>query len=317
MKLLATVPWLVLQIDRGIRAALRGFGGVPLLIFLLIVAGSVPLVMEGSRQQPLSETVDGLRGGVSSFASWVRMDGQIITLTSPENVARGQQVQSLLVEPTGDAIVMTSTHVIDDLTEVTGRVAGSANMGEVARSIGGERFPSGEIDVIDRWILNVDDPIVPPDNRNWTPVWVLGIAAGVLLVGLWVGYPVVRLRPVGAAGEARRLAPGETLALRVVEKEDETGTRLVAPRAELRRLERRGPDDPYFSLTTADHDRALSFRRHRWSSAAAGQLWMVGDSAPVVQLRDWGIEVLLALDSEADRQRLLASFLADDGLADA
>lgn len=317
MKLLATVPWLVLQIDRGIRAVLRGFGGVPLLIFLLLVAGSVPLIMEGSRQQPLSETVDGLRGGVSSFASWVRMDGRIVTLTSPENVARGQQVQSLLVEPTGDAIVMTSTHVIDGLTEVTGRVAGSANMGEVARSIGGERFPSGEIDVIDRWILNVDDPIVPPDNRNWTPVWVLGLAAGVLLLGRWVGYPVVRVRPVGGAGDARRLAPGEVLGLRVVEKEDETGKRLVAPRAELRRLERRSPDDPYFSLTTADHDRALSFRRHRWSSASSGQLWMVGESAPVVQLRDWGIEVLLALDSEADRKRLLASFLADDGQADA
>lgn len=317
MKLLATVPWLVLQIDRGIRAVLRGFGGVPLLIFLLLVAGSVPLIMEGSRQQPLSETVDGLRGGVSSFASWVRMDGRIVTLTSPENVARGQQVQSLLVEPTGDAIVMTSTHVIDGLTEVTGRVAGSANMGEVARSIGGERFPSGEIDVIDRWILNVDDPIVPPDNRNWTPVWVLGLAAGVLLLGRWVGYPVVRVRPVGGAGDARLLAPGEVLGLRVVEKEDETGKRLVAPRAELRRLERRSPDDPYFSLTTADHDRALSFRRHRWSSASSGQLWMVGESAPVVQLRDWGIEVLLALDSEADRKRLLASFLADDGQADA
>lgn len=317
MKLLATVPWLVLQIDRGVRAVLRGFGGVPLLIVLLLAVASVPLVMEGSRQQPLSETVDGLRGGVSSFASWVRMDGRIVTLTSPDNIARGQQVQSLLVEPTGDAIVVTSAHEIDNLTEITGRVVGSARMDEVARSIGGERFPSGEIDVIDRWILNADEPVVPADNRNWTPVWILGIAAAVLLVGRWVGYPVVRLRPVTDAGGARPLAVGETLGLRVVEREDEPGLGLTAPRAELRRLERRAADDPYFSLTTADHDRALAFRRHRWSSASSGHLWMVSDSAPVVLLRDWGIEVLLAMDGDEDRQRLLASFLADDGQADA
>jgi hypothetical protein len=314
--LLAIVPYIVLQVDRGIRAVLRGFGGVPLLIVVLLAAASVPLVMEGSRQQPISETVDGLRDGVSSLSSWVRMEGRIVTLTSPENVARGQQVQSLLVEPSGDAIVLNSHRVLDELSEVTGRVNNSANMSATAERIGGPRFPSEASDVIDRYVLGVDDPIVPRDNRNWTPVWVLVLAAAVLLVGRWLGYPVVRLRPPRVPAGVRPLAPGERLRLRAVEPENETGTRLVAPRAELRRLERRVPDDPYFSLTTAAHDRALAFRRHRWSTASAGRLWTVAESAPAVQLRDWGIEVLLALDSEADRDRLLASFLEDAGLED-
>ncbi len=312
--LLAIIPYLVLQIDRGVRAVLRGFGGAPLLIVVLLAAASVPLIVEGSKQQPISETVDGLRDGVSTLSSWVRMDGRIVTLTSPENVARGQGVQSLLVEPSGDAIVLTSHRVLDNLTQVTGRVNNSANMSATAERIGGPRFPGDATDVIDRYVLGVDDPIVPQDNRNWTPVWVLVIAAAVLLVGRWVGYPVVRLGPARMPAGARPLAPGETLGLRAVEPESETGTMLRAPRAELRRLQRNLPDDPYFALETATHDRALAFRRHRWSTASAGRLWTVSASVPVVQLRDWGIEVLLALDSDADRERLLASFLEDSGV---
>ncbi len=309
--LLAIVPYLVLQVDRGVRTVLRGFGGVPLLIMVLLAAASVPLIVEGSKQQPISETVDGLRDGVSSLSSWVRMDGRIVTLTSPENVARGQQVQSLLVEPSGDAIVLNSHRVVDNLTEVTGRVNNSANMSVTAERIGGPRFPSEATDVIDRYVLGVDDPIVPQDNRNWTPVWLLVIAAAVLLVGRWMGYPVIRLGSPRVRAGVRPLTPGERLRLRAVEPENETGTGLGAPRAELRRLRRNRPDDPYFALTTAAHDRTLAFRRHRWSTASAGRLWTVTESAPVVQLRDWGIEVLLALDSEADRERLLASFLED------
>jgi len=315
--LLAIDPWLVLQVDRGIRRLFGGFGGVPLLIVLLLASASVPLIIEGSRQQPISESIDGLRDGVSGLSSWVRMDGRIVTLTSPDNVARGQQVQSLLIESTGDAIVLTSDRVLDNLREVTGRVNNSANMAETASSIGGDRFPDEELDVIDRYVLTVDDPIVPPDDRNWLPVWILGVAAAVLLIGHWMGYPVVRLRPALEPYRVRPLAVSEALALRAIEPELEDGTRLRAPRAELRRLERRGPDDPWFSLTTTDHDRTLAFRRHRWSSASSGRLWTVTESAPVVQLRDWGIEVLLALDSEADRQQLLASFLGADAGDDA
>lgn len=317
MRLVALLPYAVLQIDRAIRAVLRGFGGVPLLIVLLLGSATVPLIIEGSRQQPISETVDGLRDGVSSLSSWVRMNGRIVTLTSPENVARGQVVQSLLIEPSGDAILLTSNRVIDNLTEVTGRVANSANAAETARSIGGPRFPDEDLDVIDRYVLPVDDPIVPTDNRNWAPVWILVIAAAVLLAGRWLGYPLVRLRPARLPTDVRPLQVGESISLRGVEPESETGTRLRAARGELRRLSRRGPDDPYFSLTAEDRDRTVSFRRHRWSSAAVGKLWMVSEAADVVQVRDWGIEVLLALDSEADRDRVVASFLADDAELDA
>lgn len=311
MQLIAILTYVVLHIDRAVRAVLRGFGGVPLLILLLLGTATVPLVIEGSRQQPIAESVDGLRDGVSSLSSWVRMDGRIVTLTSPENIASGQSVQSLLIESSGDAILITSHRDLSDLTEVTGRIANSADAAETARSIGGDRFPDENLDVIDRYVLTVDDPIVPADDRNWTPVWALVIAAAVLLVGRWLGYPLIRLRPAQAT-EAAPLRAGEAISLRAVEPENETGTRLRAPRAELRRLERRGADDPYFSLTSEDHDRTLSFRRHGWSTASVGRLWMVSEATDVVQVRDWGIEVLLAVDSAEDRDRVVTSFLGDD-----
>lgn len=310
--LLASVPFLALQVDRGVRALLRGHGGVPLVVVLLVAGAGVPLAIEGSRQQPISETVDGLRDGVSSLSSWVRMRGRIVTLTSPQNVAAGQHVQSLLIEGSGDAILLSSDRPLDDLDEVTGRIANSARADEVARSVGGPRMPDQELDIIDRYLLTVDDPIVPQQDRDWTLVWLMLGTAGALAVGRAVGYPVLRIGPRPVPAAARPLAIGESLAVRAMEPENETGLRLVAPRARLERLRRDRDDDPYFALRVAGRDRPLLFRRHRWSTAAAGRLWALAETAPVVELRDWGIEVLLVPDRGADQDRVLASFLADE-----
>jgi len=311
--LISAIPYAVLQIDRGVRRALRGFGGIWLVILLVLAGASVPLFIEGSRQQPIAETVDGLRDGVSSLSSWVRMSGRIVTLTSPKSVAAGQQVQSLLIEDSGDAILMTSQRTLDDLIEVTGRVSNSADADGTARRIGGPRLPDEDLDIVDRYVLTVDDPIVPQQDRDWTLVWVLVIGTGLLVAGRLIGYPVIRLsREASVQAAARPLAVGEAVSLRVVEPERETARRLVAPRGELRRLPRTAPDDPYFSLSIEGRSRPLLFRRHRWSSAAAGTLWTIDEQVPVIHLRDWGIEVLLALDSQADRARVLASFLLEE-----
>lgn len=307
--LVAAIPFAVLRIDMAVRRALRGFGGVWLVVLLLLAGASVPLFIEGSRQQPIAESVDGLRDGVSSLSSWVRMSGRIVTLTSPENVASGQSVQSLLIEPSGDAILMTSRRPLDRLTEVTGRVANSANADATARSIGGPRVPDQELDIVDRYVLTVDDPIVPQQDRDWTLVWLLSIVAGVLVVGRLVGYPVIRVRRDQRPPDARPLQEGEAISVRAVEPEREMAARLVAPRGELRRLARVAADDPYFALVVEGRPRPVLFRRDRWSSAQPGTLWTVGERLPVVHLRDWGIEVLLATDDEADQQRMVASFL--------
>lgn len=310
--LLAAIPLAVKQLDRGVRHVLHGFGGIWLLIVLVLVSASVPLSMEGSRQQPISETVDGLRDGVSSLSSWVRMRGRIVTLTSPQTLAAGRAVQSLLIEPSGDAILMTSQRTIDHLDEVTGRVSNSANADRTARLIGGPRVPDEQLEIVDRYVLTVDDPIVPQQDRDWTLVWLLVLTAGLLLVGRLVGYPVIRIRRERQVPDARPLAVGETIGLRVVEPEREPSARLAAPRAQLRRLARKVADDPYFSLTIDDRTRPLLFRRHRWSSAYPGTIWTVRERFPAIHLRDWGIEVLLALDTEADQGRVIASFVLEE-----
>jgi hypothetical protein len=311
----AGVPYLVMQLDRGLRWLLRGIAGVWIVIVLLVAAAMVGPIVEASQQQPQGQSVDDLRDGVSSLSSWVRMEGRIVTLSAPQSVEAGQQVQSLLVEPSGDAIVLISARPIDDLSEITGRVQNSANMDSTARSVGGPRFPEGNIEVIDRYNVAVDDPIVPPDQRDWTSVWIAVLAAGVLLVAHRVGYPVIRLRRDADPAAGRPLEVGEEMRVRLVDPADETGPRLTAPRGLLRRLPRTEPTDPYFEMRLDGGDRPILFRRHRWSRATPGTVTTLAETVPIVHLHDWGIEVVLALESQADRDRLLASFALDDDKA--
>jgi hypothetical protein len=310
--ILAALPYVVMQLDRGIRRVI-GFGGVGLVVVVLLLAAAIPASIEASERQPLGQRVDDLRDGVSALSGWVRMSGEITTLTSPQAVASGQQVQSLLVEPSGDAILLLSPGELDELSEITGQVSNSANAAETARRVGGPRFPDGDLEVIDRYVITVDDPIVPAENQTWAPVWAaLGVAA-LLVIGRRIGYPVVRLRPdADPPVGPRPLAVGELLDVRPLEPEDETGPSLAAPWGRLERVPRHRDTDPYFELRVPGQQRPTEFRRHRWSRATPGTLWTIRERVPVVHLHDWGIEVVLAVRSEADRDRLLASFAIDD-----
>jgi hypothetical protein len=311
---LAAIPYAVMQLDRGLRRALRGFGSVPLLIFVLLVAATIPPVIEGSEQQPLQQSVDDLRDGVSGLTGWVRMRGEVTTLSPPRDIERGFEVRSLLVEPSGDAVLLLSQDPVDHLTEITGRASQSGTAGDTARGIGGPRFPAGEIDVIDRYLVRVDDPVVPPENRSWWLVWSLLGAAVLLFIGYRVGYPIVRVRRDEAvvAEGARPLEVDEEMAVRLLEPQEETRPGLRAPWARLRRLPRNDPADPYFELRVEGQARPILFKRHRWSRAMPGTITTVRERAPIVHLHDWAIEVVLALRSEADRDRLLASFAIEE-----
>jgi hypothetical protein len=313
--ILAAIPYLVMQLDRGIRRALGGFGGVSLLIVVLLGAAAVPPAIEASQQQPLHQSVDDLRDGISALSRWVRMSGEITTLTAPDLVAAGQQVQSLLVEESGDAILLLSDEPVDSLTEITGRVQDSANMDSTARSVGGDRFPQGDIEVIDRYNIRVDDPIVPAASRSWVFVWAALATAMVLFVAQRVGYPVVRLRRDAGAGPARPLAVDEEIDVRAIEPQEELGPSLVAPWGRFRRVLQQRDTDPYFELRIPGHERPIHFRRHRWSRATPGTLWTIRERMPVVHLHDWGLEIVLGLRSEADRDRLLASFAVGEATA--
>jgi hypothetical protein len=311
---LAAIPYAVMQLDRGLRRLLRGFGGVPLLILALLVGAAIPPVIEGSEQQPLGQTVDDLRDGVSALASWVRMRGEITTLSPQRDVERAFEIRSLLVEPSGDAVLLLSQEPIDQLTEITGRAHQSGNAGATARGIGGPRFPAGEIDVIDRYLVRVDDPIVPPENRSWWLVWLLLGAAVLLFVGYRIGYPIVRVRREEAAASTagRPLDVGEELPVRLIEPSEETGPALRGSWSSLRRLPRTDPGDPYFEMRVDDQPRPILFKRHRWSRAMPGSITTLRERIPIVHLHDWGVEVLLGLRTDADRDRLLASFVLDE-----
>jgi hypothetical protein len=319
MRILCAVPWAVMRVDAGVRRALRGFGGVWLLVAALLVTASVPVILEGARTQPLGESIDGLRDGVSSMATWVRMSGTITTISSPESVAAGQSISSLLVEPSGDAILLLSNRTIDELTTITGRVTGSTHAADTARGIAGPRLPAGDLDIIDGYLIAVDDPIVPAKSANWWPVWLLIGLAALLVIGWRVGYPVVLLRRGAAlAANAAPLRIGESVDVRLVEREDETSFRSTAPHGTFRRLPRHDPTDPYFSLLVRGAPRPMEFRRHHWSAADPGTLAYVAEQMPVLSVHDWGVDALMAFSTVADRDRVHASFSRDlgDGVGD-
>lgn len=305
--LLAAIPWGVMQVDRGLRRVLR-FGGIWLVVAALMVVAVIPLALEGARQQPVAQAVDELRDGVSSLSSWARMEGTIVTISSPEAVESGQRVASLLVEPSGDAIMLFSDHPIDHLTMVTGRVNNSFHAAQAARGIAGPRLPAGNLEIIDSYVLSVDDAIVPIERRTWIEVWLPLLIAAIVVASHLVSYPVLTLRRREHLGSARPLAAGESLPLHLVQREDENGLRMTAPRGRLVALARHAETDPYFSLDPGTGARPVLFRRHRWSSAVAGTLWYARQRVPVVTIHDWSVDALLGADSPEDCRRVLASF---------
>ncbi|HEX2194750.1 MAG TPA: hypothetical protein VHK63_07345 [Candidatus Limnocylindria bacterium] len=308
---IAVLPYAVRRLDAGIRRLLFGFGGVPLLVAGLLAVAVVPPVVEAAEQQPLLQSVDDLRDGVSSLSSWVRMNGRIVTLSSPEDVEAGREVRSLLVEPSGDAIMLLSSDPVDHLNQITGRLSTSSGAEDLAARIGGPRFPADASEVIDGYVVRVDNPVVPAERKTWLLSWGAVLAAGLLLLGRRLGYPMITLRRGRASrppDDARPLAVGEEVTVRVVDAEEEQGTRLSAPPATLLRLPRVREADPYFEMRIPGQPRPTSFKRHRWALATPGTLRMVAERLPIVHLHDWSVEVVLAVSTEAERDRLLASF---------
>jgi hypothetical protein len=303
--LLTAIPYAVLKVDRGIRSVLRGFGGVPLLIVLLVVGASVPLLIEGARQQPLNQTVSSLRGGTSALATWVRMKGRIVPLGSPS----GTQDLSLLIEPNGDAILLISTTPIDDLTMITGHLGTSSGVGDMVRRVDPPGLPDN-LNVLDGYHVKVDDQIVPEEQRSWIEAWLpLGLA-GLLLVGYLLGYPLLTRDRRRGAATAEPLAVGESVAVRVVDRDAELGVRSAAQPGRFKRLERRAESDPHFAVTMDGVSGSVHLYRHTWSWERPGTLWFVAERQRVLQVHDWGLELILAFASDADRDRVRASLAA-------
>jgi hypothetical protein len=301
---LAALPYAVRQLDRGIRSVLR-FGGVWLLIFVLAVVALVPLLIEGARQQPLNQSVDDLRDGTSGLSGWVRLYGDIVDL----DTHTGAQSRSLLINESGDAILLVANRSLADVTMVTGHVALSSGLAE---NIKGANYPGlpDDLDIVDSYLVNVDDQIVPPENRSWAESWVPGIAAALLLAGMLAGYPLL----VTGRGAPRTggpvVAEGEAVPVRLVDRADETGLRSSARPATFQRVARAGDEEPFFRLVLDDEPGSVDLYRHAWSWERPGTLWFVTERMPVLTVHDWGLDLLLGFDSQAARDRVLATLAA-------
>jgi len=303
--LLTALPYAVLKVDRGIRALLRGFGGVPLLIFLLALGASVPLIIEGAQQQPLQQTVSSIRGGTSALSTWVRMDGRIVQLPSPS----GTEILSLLIESNGDAILLISSRPVDDLTMITGHLGTSSGVDEMIQRMNPPGLPDN-LDIVDNYHVTVDAQIVPEEHRTWIEVWLPLAVAALLLVGYLVGYPLLTRDRRPRPPSAEPLAVGEGVAVRIVDRDAEASVRSAAQPGSFTRLERKSEGDPHFAVTMRDVPGPIHLYRHSWSWERPGTLWFVGERQRVLQVHDWGLELILAFESEADRDRVRASLVA-------
>lgn len=291
-------------------AALRiPFGGrqsaVPalwLLIGVLLLVALVPLSIEASVRQPQRLSVDDIRDGVSALTSWVRLSGRIQTISPPEEIEARRPVISMLVEPSGDAILLRSDRPITEYRTVTGELATTNQASRTVTVLAGEEALEG-VDLIQHRMIFVDDQIVPENDVNWTLIWLALVAAGLLVIGVRAGYPVfVRISP--AKNLRDRLIVGEPLSARIVDDRDQKGVRLLADRVTLVRAS--SPDEPGtdgLTIQRTGTSRRLTVYADRWLSATPGELLTLAAAIPALTVQSWGVNVLLAFANVRDRDR--------------
>jgi hypothetical protein len=293
-----------------LNAALRApFGGdrsslpaVWLLIGALLVAGSIPLSIEASRRQPQRVSVDDMRDGLSPLTNWVRVEGRIMTLSSPSQIVARRRVTSMLVEPGGDAILLYSDVPIEGYSSVTGELGYTNQASRTAAVLAGEEVLEG-IDLIQNAKINVDEVILPEREVNWLPVWLPLGAAALLIIGMRAGYPIF-LRSSSAPERSTPLPVGEPLVARIVDDRDQSGARLVADEVVLVRVS--SADEPGargLTVQRAGTSRRLTVYADRWISAYRGTLLTLSGASPALLIQSWGVNAMLVFRSARDRDR--------------
>lgn len=301
-----TAHWLDVALRTPFRLVGASVPALWLLIGLLVLAGAVPLSIEGSRNQPQVMTIDDMADGVSALTTRVRLYGEVRTLTAAQEMSPGRPVFSLLVEDDGDAILLRSRDPVDERESITGELGETRDAARVVRTVAGEEALAG-LDLIDYQMIFVDREAVPERDVNWMVIWLPLVTAALLVVGIQSGYPVFHRSPRWPGRRPAPLGAGETVRAGIVDDRDQRGARIHAEPVVLTRVS--VPDEPgrgALVLQRAGTSRRLTVASDRWVSVDVGDLWSLAGRRPAAVLQSWGVNVLLVFDNREDRDRAAA-----------
>jgi hypothetical protein len=284
---LALAGWLTYSVRRLAGGRPRAAGSIALV---LLVASAVPLFLVASTPRPTDLSFDDMRlERVPAMTSWGRLEGE---LRRTKSAFGGLYELHDSVDPALYVIVITEADLPDGHAMVTGRVSP-------------RRALTGNVGSID-----ADVPAVP---RVDEPIWLYltpGIIALLILVGMRVGYPVIRgdrrsefFVAQVADGEPIRVQWSGRIGREVVERADaRPGTVAVAPAPDATQM-----DDLTLVDDVASATRTTRLRQH--AAVREVRLCRISRTDPGLELHPAAADIVLTFADRTERDRLVARLL--------
>lgn len=307
-RLLALLGYLAARVDALTSPLLRGLrlriSGVWLLVALLLIGAAVPTFIEAARRSPQGVTIDQITNrSLSALTSWVRLEGEVVTLRDDRATSAGYAVTSVLIAD-GKAIALHSSVPVDGRPSITGQAANSPRIGQQISELAPPGLLDG-IEVSPNGLLLVDDVPPPESATPWWLVYLASAVAAALIVGRVVGYPVFGATP---PRRAEALRAGESLPVGVEGELRRTGRTSAVPfgAARVSAGDERGELRLQIAPTERVPAHEVRLRRDMWTSLTPGRLYTVGEAMPALQVRSFALHGTISFGSVADRDRSAA-----------
>lgn len=312
-RILAFCGWLAWQVGRPFRATpLRRLGHAPVIAVavVLVVLAAVPIVRPLLEPQPEDVTVQQIFDGATTHPDgWLRLRGRITPLTASPTGLRGSFALLIDAENALRAVVVQSQEDFDAQasTAVTGTLTPRGTSVEEELPIEA-RVAGTPPRVAPEAIVVLD--AAPTATRS--VLWPIAIPpillAGLLLVGVRVGYPI--FRPTFDIDVlARPLAPGERIP-------SAYGGRIGPNRAELAEpagvllLVRRGPNGNLLTaqpLAEGDVPAPPPVTiGGSWTNGRIGSVHTARETVAALHVRSEQVDATFLFASSAERDRVAA-----------
>ena len=282
-RLLAGVGRLVASIGRRARWAPWA------LVIGLLTTSLIPALIVGATPQPADISFEDLKAGrIPAMTSWLRMEGDLRAHLDDSQYIYTSAYTYTLHDPQDDrrsVTVVSESPLATGHMQVSGRISGAYSVaGSVAT-------------------IAADVPTEPARHDPWAVLGLLVILAVLVLIGMRVGYPVIRHeRP--SRSRPVPLGPDESLAARwsgwigndsVPLDAMRPCTIAVAADVEVCRL----------TVTDALSSRTVSTRRG--SPKRRVRICRTDGCQPALEIHAPSADLVLAFDDGADRDRLATS----------
>jgi len=271
------------SIGRGGRSPLR----LRIVIAVLLLVSVLPSVAISLISIPSETSFEDLRDGRYRSLGWLRLEGDLRAAGRAED---GRYLYALH-DPADDAVAVTvyaPGPLPTGATQVTGQQRNDT------------RLP-GTFDS-----FYADATTEPARHDPWLLIALPALLALLLLLGERIGYPVIRDESRSAMLAAAPLRPGEEI---VARWSGQIGSDDV-PAGEARACSIAVDDEGGVALVHIRDERgSRHVRVSRTTPKVIGRVCRTNGCRPGIEVHGTGSDILIELDSTAERDRLAASVL--------